>query len=93
MPTIDDIAQKYAQDLRINTTKITAYEIVKKIRSLTYTESGEPISKEAALEIVDKIQSNISKADGRVGMIKESEDSSELIALIKMIRNEVQNGR
>ncbi len=91
MPTINELGKKYAVYLKEQKSSPTVSEdIVKKIKSLTYSKSGEHLSSEDLDEIVSAIESALNSTNDGRHYIIESEDSSKLIEMIKMIRQEVK---
>lgn len=90
MATINSLAEEYANYLRLNVgNPSAASEIVRRINALTYTSSGKSLSesdKDSLLSAIEEqLQPKRTGSDGR--FITESEDSTQLIRLIQMVRS------
>lgn len=91
MPTINELGKRYAVYLKKNKSSPTiAEDLVKKIKFLTYSDSGEYLSNEDLNKIISVIEETLSCTDDGLQFLVESEDSSKLIEMIKMIRQEVE---
>lgn len=96
MATLSDLAKQYAMYIRLNQDNPSAVsEIVSRINSLTYTESGRSISGADRDKLFVEIEETLSKPqvtkDGY--LLKEAEDSSALLALVQMIRQKSNEGK
>lgn len=90
MATLESLAQEYANYLRYNRDNPSAAtEIINRINSITYTSSGSKISSSDKEELIDLIEKELSpKRKTRDGyLIVESEDSTQLIRLIQMVKS------
>lgn len=91
MATIPDLAKQYSDYIRLNHGNPAAIsEIASKINRLVYTESRRPLSADDKNKLIKQIQKFLSlrrqTPDGQV--LVEAEDSTELIRLIKMLREQ-----
>lgn len=91
MATIQSLAQDYANYLALNQNNANVkQEIINRLNSLTYTSSGLGISDSDKSSILDEMERILDKnkhhIEGNIYLIKESEDSSELIKMIRAIR-------
>lgn len=96
MATLEDLATQYAMYIRLNRDNPTAVsEIANRINSLTYTDSGRAISDEDREKLFSEMEAALSKPqvteDGY--LLKEAEDSTALLALVKMIRQKSEKGK
>lgn len=96
MATIDSLSEEYATYLILNRNDPNVVsELAKRINKLTYTESGKYLSNEDKEKILNKLKLKISPnndlelPDGTF-LIQESQDSSDLIKLIQLVRLEVK---
>lgn len=93
MPTLNEFAHDYALQLRSEITSPTIVpDIAKRIRGLTYTKSGKPLSDADTEQIVKVIETALTTPNSVEGggMLKEAEDSSKFIAMVNQIRNELR---
>lgn len=90
MATMDDLALKYADYILFNRDNPNVvFEIVNRINGLTFTNSQKHLNSSEKKELINKIEENLlnpRKIRDRF-LIKEAEDSRELIKLIQMIRS------
>jgi len=93
VPSLNEFAAQYAEYLAKHSKSPTVVEdIARKIRGLTYTQSGKPLTENDVDAIVDQTEDLLSRkreAPGG-GFIVEAEDSSKFIEMVKMIRREVK---
>lgn len=93
MPSLNDFASQYVDYLKRHSSSPTVTsDIANKIKGLTYTGSGKPLSDSDIDAIIDEIQRLLSskkEAPGG-GFIVEAEDSSKFIQMVKMIRQEAK---
>jgi hypothetical protein len=86
MPSLKDIAKEYADYYLSHPNSQTAYEIARKIKSLTYTQTGKPLSESDIDELIKDIDKNIPKIKS-FSESKEaaygSDDSSDFINILK----------
>jgi hypothetical protein len=91
MATIRSLATEYANYLALNSENPgAAAEIVKRINGLTYTNSGKSLTESDKRNLVNKIELALlpeKRAPDGLSFAVESEDSSQLIRLIQMIRS------
>lgn len=93
MPSLNDFAEQYADYLAKQYQSPTVVEdVAQKIKGLSYTKSGNPLSDQDIDKIIDTIEHYfISKRDASEGgMITEAEDSSKFIEMVKLIRQEAK---
>lgn len=92
MATIQDLALQYAEYLQLNqNSPIAVQELANKINNLTYTTNNQPISSTDKKAIIDSIESLVTRKEAPGGgIIHLAEDSSELIKLINMLRNQTK---
>ena len=93
MPSLKDFASQYADYLKLHFSSPTVItDIAKKIRSLTYTESGEPLSDSDIETLINEIESILTQTREYPGgvLLKEAEDSTMFIQMVKMIREEIK---
>lgn len=84
MPTKKSLAKEYAEYLELNQDNPNVVdELAKRINSITFTKTQEPIPDKDKEEILNEI-TQIINSDER--LITEAEDSTELIKLIQMIK-------
>lgn len=91
MASINNLAKEYADYIRLNSGNTGAIgEIVNRINALAYTESSKKISDEDKIELIDLVEKLLSerRQTTRGLLIKEAEDSTELIKLIKMLKSQ-----
>jgi hypothetical protein len=93
MATIKSLAKEYAEYLELNTANPSAASvIVERINGLKYTKSGLLLGKDDKEKLVAGIEEALFSplsSDG-LTLTMESQDSTELIKLIKMIRSGVK---
>ena len=93
MPSLNVFASQYADYIKRHSSSPTVVsDIANRIKGLTYTESGSPLSENDIDTIVDGIQRILSskkEAPAR-GFILEAEDSSKFIQMVKLIRQEAK---
>lgn len=91
MATISSLAVEYANYLLLNSDNPSAAtEIAKRINGLKYTKSGDSLTRSDKNDLVDKIHEKLlpeKRTPDGLSIILESEDSSQLIKLIQMIRS------
>ncbi|WP_367380887.1 hypothetical protein [Stenotrophomonas cyclobalanopsidis] len=91
MATISSLATKYANYLVLNSENPgAAIEIANRINELRYTESGTPLTESAKNDLINKIEATLlpeKRSPDGLSIVLESEDSSQLIKLIQMIRS------
>lgn len=93
MPTLEEFASDFASLLRRgNVSPTIVHDVANSIRNLTYTESGKPISDEDIKKIIKEMEIvlGISRSTGNMEILKEAEDSSQFITMIKLIREELR---
>ncbi|MCL6714177.1 hypothetical protein M8R20_45130 [Pseudomonas sp. R2.Fl] len=93
MATIDSLAREYVQYIRLNQDNPSAVsEIAKRINGITYTDSGASLTTADRARLVGAMEQEIN-ADKRTSdglyIVVESEDSSQLIRLIQMLKKQV----
>lgn len=94
MATIESLSENYAQYLVLNQNDPRVVkELAKRINRITNTNTGNYLSNDDKERILNYIQSKVSPSrklpDGRF-LAQESHDSSKLIELIQLVRQEVK---
>lgn len=91
MATISSLAIEYANYLLLNRDNPgAAAEITKRINGLKYTKSGDSLTSSDKNDLVNKIEAVLlpeKRTTDGLSIILESEDSSQLIKLIQMIKS------
>ena len=92
MPTISDFAHEYALYLwRHRRSPSVVPDLVKKIKSLYHTESGEPLNESDISKLLQKMESFFSEEENDDDeIIVEAEDSRVFIKMIQIIRKETK---
>lgn len=91
MASVSDLAREYADYIRLNKDNPSAIgEIADRINSLVYTSSQNRLSDEDKKSLIDQIEKHLShKRETKEGyLIVEAEDSTELVRLIQMLRQQ-----
>lgn len=94
MATIESLSENYAQYLVLHQNDPNVVqELVKRINRITNTSTGTYLNNNDKEKILDHIQSKVSPSrklpSGRF-LAQESYDSSKLIELIHLVRQEVK---
>ncbi|WP_434982053.1 hypothetical protein [Xanthomonas arboricola] len=91
MATISSLAIEYANYLLLNSHNPgAAAEITKRINGLKHTKSGDSLTDFDKNDLVDKIEAALfpeKRTPDGLSIVLESEDSTQLIKLIQMIRS------
>ena len=93
MPSLNDFASQYADYIKRHSSSPTVTtDIANKIKGLTYTGSGKPLSDSDIDSIVNEIEKLLSPKKEAPGgrLLVEAEDSSKFIQMVKMIRQEAK---
>jgi hypothetical protein len=91
MATISDLGKEYAGYIRLNIhNPNVSTEMVRRINGLTYTETGEPLSNEDKMKLLDTIQDELIKYQTKRGISVKAEDSRTLIDIIDLIRKKMR---
>ena len=80
-------AKEYLQRLKRNPTDLEARQIVVDLNLLVFAESGEPLSKEEKLAIVNEMLKQASS-----GLILEHADNQEILSLINLVNQIIEGG-
>jgi ribosome-binding protein aMBF1 (putative translation factor) len=95
MPTLRDFAEEYANCIRSQreNNPILSREIALRIKGLSYTKTGESLSKEDKENILQELENLLGISAQSTGskpvMIKNAEDSTNFIAMVQQIRSEL----
>ncbi|HEX7814403.1 hypothetical protein [Dyella sp.] len=94
MATINSLAKEYADYLILNRFDPgAASEVLRRIERITYVESGNPLSAVTKQHLVAEIEvillSTFKIPGTDLNFAAESEDSSELVKLIALLRQGV----
>jgi len=91
MATISSLATEYANYLLLNSENPgAAGEIIKRINGLKYTNSGDSLTESDKNDLLNKIEAALlpeKRTPDGLWIVVESEDSSQLIKLIQMVRS------
>lgn len=84
MPTIDELGKEYAQQYsgRPRAQEV-AEQVARKIKGLTYTGTGRPLTDEDVRRIVEQIGKNLPRIRLDDGRVYAGDDSTDFINMIK----------
>ena len=90
MATFESLAYEYAEYIRNNARQpYVVPEIMRRLNSLTYTDSGNPLTREDKLKILSHIEVILSMGYGKV-FEQRAEDSSDFLDILNQLKNAVR---